>query len=110
MKVSKLKRWDAAEHLKTPEAQQEYLNLALAEGNDDEVRDALNVIARAKGMAKVAKSAGISRTVLYKALGKDGNPGFVTVHRVVRGLGMTLEVNVGAAKKRQRHGRKRKIA
>lgn len=107
MKVSKLKRWDAAEHLKTPAAQTEYLNMVLADGDADEVRDALNVIARARGMGKVAKAAGVTREGLYKALGKKGNPGFVTVQRVVRAFGMTLEASVGAKK---RQGRKRTIA
>ena len=49
MKVSKLKKFDAAEHLRTPEARAEYLSLVLADGDPAEVRDALNVVARAQG-------------------------------------------------------------
>jgi probable addiction module antidote protein len=107
MRVSKLKRWDAAEHLKTAKAQQEYLNMVLADGNANEVRDALNVIARARGMAKVAKAAGVSREGLYKALGKNGNPGGGTLLAVVRAFGMKLEASSGPKK---RAGKKRDVA
>ena len=74
MKVSKLKKFDAAEHLRTPKARAEYLSLVLADGDPAEVRDALNVVARAQGMSEVAKAAGVTREGLYKTLGAGGNP------------------------------------
>jgi DNA-binding phage protein len=46
MKVSKLKKFDAAEHRRTPAARAEYLNIVLADGDPTEVRDALNLVAR----------------------------------------------------------------
>jgi probable addiction module antidote protein len=46
MKVSKLRKFDAAEHLRTPEARAEYLNIVLADGDPAEVHDALNLVAR----------------------------------------------------------------
>lgn len=58
MKVSKLKKFDAAEHLRTPKARAEYLSLVLADGDPAEVRDALNVVARAQGMSEIAKLPG----------------------------------------------------
>jgi DNA-binding phage protein len=45
MKVSKLRKFDAAEHLRTPEARAEYLSLVLTDGDPAEVRDALNLVA-----------------------------------------------------------------
>jgi probable addiction module antidote protein len=90
MKVSKLKKFDAAEHLGTAEARADYLSIVLADGDPDEVRDALNLVARAQGMADIAKTAGISREGLYKALGENGNPEFATVLRVIRAMGMRL--------------------
>jgi DNA-binding phage protein len=48
MKVSKLKKFDAVEHLRTPAARAEYLNIVLADGDPAEVRDALNLVARAQ--------------------------------------------------------------
>lgn len=61
MKVSKLKKFDATEHLRTPEARAEYLNLVLADGDAAEIRDALNLVARAQGMSVVAKAAGVTQ-------------------------------------------------
>ena len=90
MKISKLKKFDAAEHLRTPEARAEYLSLALADGDPAEVRDALNVVARAQGMSEIAKAAGVTREGLYKTLGEGGNPEFAAVLRVIRALGIRL--------------------
>jgi probable addiction module antidote protein len=58
MKISKLKKFDVAEHLRTPKARAEYLSLVLADRDPAEVRDALNVVARAQGMSEVGKAAG----------------------------------------------------
>jgi len=42
MKIRRLKKFDAAEHLRTPEARAEYLTIVLADGDPAEVRDALS--------------------------------------------------------------------
>jgi probable addiction module antidote protein len=52
---------DAAEHLRTPASRAEYLNIVLADGDPAEVRDALNLVARAQGVSQVAKAAGVTR-------------------------------------------------
>jgi DNA-binding phage protein len=62
MKVSKLKKFDAAEHLRTPEARADYLTIVLADGDPAEVSNALNLVARAQGMSEVAKAAGVTTT------------------------------------------------
>ena len=54
------------------------------------MRDALGVVARARGMGGIAKKAGLNRESLYKALGETGNPEFGTVMRIIRALGLTL--------------------
>lgn len=53
---------------------------------------ALGDIARAKGMSDIAKSAGITRGALYKALRPGGAPRFDTVNRVCAALGVRLVV------------------
>jgi probable addiction module antidote protein len=83
IKVSKLRKFDVAEHLRTPADRAEYLSIVLADGDPNEVRDALNLVARAQGMSQVAKAAGVTREGLYKTLGEDGNPEFVTVLRII---------------------------
>ena len=86
----------AADYLDSEERQAAYIAAALETGDADFVRDALGIVARARGMAGVAKSAGLSRESLYKALGESGNPEFATVMRVVRAMGLTLSARTAA--------------
>lgn len=73
-----------------------YLEACLAVANGDAalVAKALGDIARAKGMAQVARDAGLSRESLYKALSGDRSPDFETILKVIRALGLTLHVEV----------------
>jgi len=84
--------YDLAAQLRTPEEMAAYLDAWLAEAPDDAagIARALGDIARAKGMAHVAREAGLSRESLYKALSADGNPSFATILRVARVLGIKL--------------------
>ncbi len=102
MKVGKLRKFDATEHLRTPEARAEYLNIVLADGNPAEIRDALNLVARAQGMSHVAKAAGVTREGLYKTLGAGGNPEFATVMRVIGAMGIRLSAKAADTKRRKR--------
>ena len=63
-------RYDVAEHLQTPEEMAAYVEACLEEADGDAafIAKALGDVARAKGMAQVAKEAGLSRESLYKAL------------------------------------------
>lgn len=88
--VSKTTRFDAADYLDSEERQAAYIAAALESGDADFVRDALGIVARARGMGGIAKSAGLNRESLYKALGETGNPEFGTVMRIVGALGLTL--------------------
>ena len=84
--------YDVAQQLRTPEEMAAYLDAWLAEAPDDAagIARALGDIARAKGMAQVARDAGLSRESLYKALSENGNPSFATVLKVARALGVRL--------------------
>ena len=77
-------RYDVAEHLRTPAEMAAYFEACLEEADGDAafIAKALGDIARAKGMAQVARDAGLSRESLYKALGENGNPSFATVLKV----------------------------
>lgn len=85
-------RYDVAEHLRTPEEMAAYLEACLMEADGDAgfVAKALGDIARARGMALVARDAGLSREVLYRALSGEGTPSFDTVLKVVGALGLKL--------------------
>ena len=103
--MSKTTRFDAADYLDTEERQVAYITAALETGDADFVRDALGLVARARGMGEIAKSAGLNRESLYRALGESGNPEFGTVMRIVRALGLTLSARpaaTGRTSKRRR--------
>ncbi len=82
--------FDPAEYLASEGAQAEYLTAALETGNTAFIADAIGIIARAKGMAEVAKQTGLGRESLYKALSAEGNPEFATILKVIRALGLKL--------------------
>lgn len=106
----KITPFDAAEYLDTVEAQAEYITAALETGDADFVRDAINTVARARGMTEVARSAGVTREGLYKALGESGNPEFSTMLGVLRALGLDLAVRPRPAKSGPRSTGRRKAA
>jgi len=85
-------QFDIAEHLRTPEEMAAYLDAWLEEAPEDVagIARALGDVARAKGMAQVARDAGLSRESLYRALSIHGNPSLATVLKVARALGIRL--------------------
>jgi probable addiction module antidote protein len=85
--------FDAAEYLDDERTIVAYLNEVLAEGDPSAVMAALGTVARARGMAKLARSTGLGRESLYKALSSDGNPSFRTVLNVAAALGYRFNVS-----------------
>ena len=92
MGKTKTTRYDIAEHLRTREERAAYLEACLeeADGNAAFIAKALGDIARAKGMAQVARDSGLSRESLYKALSGERSPDFETILKVVEALGLKL--------------------
>lgn len=84
-------RWDPAEHLTDKKAIAAYINAALEDGDPVVVAAALGDVARAQGMTRVARDAGLTRASLYKALNGDAKPEFATILRVLGALGVKLE-------------------
>ncbi len=84
--------FDVAEYLNTPDQMAAYLEASMEEANGDAafIAKALGDIARAKGMSRVARDAGLSRESLYKALSGDRIPGFDTILKVIGALGLQL--------------------
>ena len=94
-------RFDAADYLVTREAQLEYITAAYETGDPEFIRDAYNLVARARGMTKIAAQTGLSRESLYKALGERGNPEFGTMMRINRALGITLSAHPAKPNRRR---------
>jgi len=92
--------FDPADYLGTREAQVEYIAAAYETGDPEFIRDAYNVVARARGMTRIAQETGLSRESLYKALGERGNPEFGTVMRINRALGITLSARLSSPRRR----------
>jgi probable addiction module antidote protein len=90
MAKTKIRPWDATEHLETEEDMALYLEAALEDGDPALVAGALGDIARAKGMSGIARETGLGRESLYKALSPEGNPEFATVLKIIRALGLRL--------------------
>lgn len=84
--------WDSADHLRTEDDIADYFEACLVEGGDDPafIAHALGVIARARGIAQLARDTGLTREGLYKALSADGNPSLGTFLKVVKALGLEL--------------------
>jgi probable addiction module antidote protein len=90
IKVADLPEFDAAHYLDSETSIAAYLT-DIMEANDAALlAAALGDIARARGMTEIAKSAGITREALYKALRPDSAPRFDTVNRVCAALGVRL--------------------
>ena len=87
--MPKTTRFDAADYSNTEERQVAYIAAALESGDADFVRDALGLVARARGMGGIAKKAGLNRE-------EAGNPEFGTIMRIVRALGLTLSARPAA--------------
>ena len=84
----KLVAFDAARYLDDDAAIAEYMTAVLETNDPDLLLLALSDVARAKGMAQVAKDAGLGRESLYKALAPGAKPRFETVMKVARALGV----------------------
>jgi probable addiction module antidote protein len=108
MNMLETTRFDAADYLDSEERQVAYIAAALATGDADFVRDALGIVAKARGMGEIAKTAGLNRESLYKALGETGNPEFATVMRIMRALGLTLSAH--STKSPVRPSKRRRVA
>lgn len=96
--TTKLHDYDVAMHLRTTEEMAAYLEAAIEESDGDAafIAMALGDIARAKGMAELARETGLGRESLYKTLSAGGNPQLGTVLKVAKALGLQLHVKPAA--------------
>ena len=90
VKVADLPTYDAADYLDSEEAITAYLNVILEENDDALLASALGDIAKARGVAQIAKETGLGRESLYKALREGASPRFDTINRVLKALGVKL--------------------
>ena len=84
----KLAPFDRADYLDNEDVIAEYLTVAMEDENPDVLLSALADVAKARGMAKVARDAGLGRESLYKALAPGSHPRHETVSAVMRAIGV----------------------
>ena len=88
--------YDAAANLSSEERMAALLEAALEDGHPQVIAAALGTIARAQGMAKIAKDTGLNPKSLYRALSGEGNPELDTFIKVVHALGIKLHATTTA--------------
>jgi probable addiction module antidote protein len=86
--------FDAADYLDNETVVAEFLNFSAQDENPDVLLKALSAVAKARGMAQVAKDSGLGRESLYKALTPGAKPRYETIAAVMRALNVKFEVGV----------------
>lgn len=89
---TKYAAFDVAEYLNNDRVIAEYLTAAMEDPNPDVFLAALGDVAKARGMAEIARETGLGRESLYKALSSGAHPRYETVKAVLAALGVRLAV------------------
>jgi probable addiction module antidote protein len=89
----KFSTFDAVDYLDNEETIAEYLTAALEDTNPDVFLTAVRDVARARGMAQLAKDAGLGRESLYKALTPGAKPRYDTMLKLLHALGVKLSAS-----------------
>jgi probable addiction module antidote protein len=84
--------YDAAEFLRDEADCAAYLQAMMEEDGVTEknIAAALGDLARARGMAQLARETGLAREALYRSLSPEGNPNLATLLKVTRAMGVRL--------------------
>jgi probable addiction module antidote protein len=96
--------FEVADYLDSEEAIAEYLSLAARDENPGVLLKALGDVAKARGMAEVAKASGLGRESLYKTLAPGAKPRFETIATIMRALnvGFSIESRLPVRAKKAR--------
>lgn len=89
-----ISNFEAADYLDSQEVVVEYLSAAIQDANPDVFLQAVLDVAKARGIARVARKAGLGRESLYKALSPGAKVRYDTVRRLLGSLGLRLTVTL----------------
>ncbi|KAF1689092.1 addiction module antidote protein [Pseudoxanthomonas koreensis] len=84
--------YDPATDLASDEAIATFMAGALETDDPGFIAHAIGIVARARGMSKIAHRTGLSREQLYRSFSEDGNPTLRTTLAVMKALGVELTV------------------
>jgi len=91
--MSNLTTFDVSQYLDSKEMIAEYLSQVLADGDTNELLEAIGNIAKARGMSQIAKDTGLGRESLYKTFQDGAKPRFETVMKVLNSFGVKLQAS-----------------
>ncbi len=89
--------FDSADYLNSAEAIAAYLDAYLEDASPEELRHALDTVARSHGISDLSKRSGVTRAGIYKALGQGGNPSFETIRSILAAMGLRLTIEPAEA-------------
>ena len=88
--AKKLIPFDAAAYLDNEETIAEYLSAVMEKNDLNLLLAAVGDVAKARGLATIARDSGLGRESLYKAFAPGAKPRFDTVMKVLQALGLKL--------------------
>ena len=88
--AKKLYDYDPADALTSDDAIEVFLAGAFETGDAQYIAKAVGVVARAKGMTKIARETGLAREQLYRSFSENGNPTLETTMAVLKAIGFEL--------------------
>lgn len=98
MNKMKTRPFDVSSHLADEADVAAYLQAAMEEGDPALLAAALGDIAKARGMAQLARDTGLSRESLYKSLSGERAPSSDTLFKVIQAMGFRLTLQPADAR------------
>ena len=85
------------ESMKDPVEVADYIEAVMELDDPAALLVALRQVAKAHGMAEVARRANVGEKTLFRSLSENGNPTLSTVHKVLHAVGLRLSVTAEPA-------------
>jgi len=92
--MTAVREFDAARYLDNEEVIAEYLAACLEDSNPEVFLAALGDVAKARGIAQLAKDTGLGRESLYKTFSPGTKPRFETIMKITKALGVPISVKL----------------
>ena len=90
--MTTVREFDAARYLDNEEVIAEYLAVCLEDPDPEVFLAALGDVAKARGIAKLAKDTGLGRESLYKTFSPGTKPRFETILKITKALGVPISI------------------
>jgi probable addiction module antidote protein len=85
-----------SDHLDNEEVLADYFRAAMKDPDPEVFMRAISNVAKARGIASIAKRSGLGRESLYKALAPGARPRYETVRKLMAALGVKLTVSAAS--------------